>query len=82
MPNHDYVYLQQPHSLFSNREERKSTRFKKNPNGDRGYGKQKYSSQKATSVSSSGDNSNNQGKMGAMPHSLLEKEIRHIMNQS
>ena len=30
----------QKHSLFSNREERKTTRFKKNnPSGERGYGK-------------------------------------------
>ena len=44
MAGNDYAITQQPHSLFSNREERKTTRFKKNPSGDRGYGKQKYSS--------------------------------------
>ena len=73
----DYANLQQPLNLFSNREERKNTRFKKNPSNERGYGKQKYSSQKAQSLSSSGNNTlmNIQGS-GVMPHSLLEKEIR------
>jgi len=58
MQSNDYANVQ-PTSLFSNREERKGTRFKKNPSGDRGYGKHKYSSQKASSVSSNGGNISN-----------------------
>ena len=81
MQNNDYNTQQAHQSLFSNREERKTTRFKKNPSGDRGYGKQKYSSQKASSVSSGSSkpiaNSNSgQSGNGVLPHSLLEKEIR------
>ena len=50
------------------REDRKGGKFKKN-SVDRGYGKQKYGSKGP-------QNQSNQ------PHSLLEKEIRRVMNQS
>ena len=49
--NNDYANVQQHPNLFSNREERKNTRFKKNPSNERGYGKQKYASQKSSSLS-------------------------------
>lgn len=87
MPNNDYNTTGPHTSLFSNREERKTTRFKKNPSGDRGYGKQKYSSQKGSSLSSGSGSGNpilhsngGQGGPSVLPHSLLEKEIRQIMN--
>ena len=60
-------------SAPANREDRKAGKFKKN-SVDRGYGKQKYNNK------TSGSNGN-QGT-GNHPHSLLEKEIRRIMNQS
>ena len=87
MQSNDYANVQPQHSLFSNREDRKNTRFKKNhPGNERGYGKQKYSSHKSSSVSSQGNAMNNSqnvtGHPGVLPHSLLEKEIRQIMNQS
>lgn len=89
MPNNDYNTTAPQSTLFSNREERKTTRFKKNPSGERGYGKQKYSSQKGSSLSSGSGSGNpihnsNGGQVGpsVLPHSLLEKEIRHIINQS
>jgi len=90
MQNNDYNTSGLHTTLFSNREERKTTRFKKNPSGDRAYGKQKYSSQKASSVSSvesgypvsASKQGHGQNGPSVLPHSLLEKEIRHIMNQS
>ena len=82
--NNDYANVQQHPNLFSNREERKNTRFKKNPSNERGYGKQKYASQKSSSLSSTNNTMINSNGPAAspMPHSLLEKEIRQIMNQS
>ena len=80
MVSNDYINANT--SLFSNREERKNFKFKKNGAADRGYGKQKYSSQKASSTSSTQGNPGAPPKMGVLPHSLLEKEIRHMMNQS
>ena len=82
MQANDYANALQHHSLFSNREERKGARFKKNPSGERVYGKQKYSSQKGSSVSSSGNATALGQANGHQPHSMLEQEIRQIMNQS
>ena len=80
MQNSDYLNVTLAQQT-TQREGQKNSKFKKNAGKsnqaqERGYGKAKYSNK------SSGGSSLGQHNLGLQPHSLLEKEIRQIMNES